>query len=152
MEVHLADGQHPELAADGDPRVQVQQRTTLNSSIPTEALTRIQAEPSLERKADLMVPPLRLKHTVKQSLLEKFELAERSFSTNSSTRSPFPDSATRRARWPCPSRGRRRSDEERDARQEELDELQAALQATPLPDKVRTRAERELKRFRQRTP
>ena len=131
----------------------------LNPSIPAETLTRIQAEASLERKADMMVPPLRLKHTVKQSFLEKIALSDRLTFLHEllDKEIAFLEIEQKiRQRSDQPSRARaanrRRGDAERDARQEELEELQAALSNKSLPDKVRARADREFKRFRQMNP
>ena len=116
----------------------------LNSSIPTQA-PRIQAS-HRSSGGDLMVLQT---NTVKQSFLEKFELAERfRFLNELLDQDVFWRSSRRFGNAPSPlavpGAAADASDEERDARQEELDELQAALQATPLPDKVRTRAERKL--------
>ena len=131
----------------------------LNPSIPAEALTRIQAEEALERRIDMMVPPLRPKHTVKQSFLEKITLIERlkfleELLDKEIAFLEIEQKIRQRSDGASAGRlgGRRRSDAERDARQEELEELEAALEAKILPKMVRARADREFKRFRQMNP
>jgi len=154
------DAPHPEL----EPQLarlesKFKQCMSLNPSIPAETLTRVQAQPSLARKADMMVPPLRLKHTVKQSFLEKIGLVERFNFLNELLDKEIAfleieQKIRQRSDTPARSRAgaRRRSEAERDARQEELEELQTALNAKALPEKVRARADREFKRFRQMNP